>query len=206
MRGGSSQGLLVREWRLLTVRVHGRTGSQPPVNPRLRRLENDYRDLRLDFDADPNIVIQPIPPMPPEQYVITYRLPSLTLGPANTVQRTSQTTVILTLLSGYPREKPQATTSDPVFHPNFGAYVCIADFWSPGQSLSDIVRSIGDMLQFKKYNIRSPLNAIAAEWANANATSLPLSTVALGARGADLEISLGAAEAADDPMGGNPND
>jgi ubiquitin-protein ligase len=77
---------------------------------------------------------------------------------------------------GYPKDKPRAiAVGANVFHPNFGEYICIADFWSPAQSLVDIVFEVGEMLQWQKYNILSPLNAIAANWAASNRDSLPLS-------------------------------
>ena len=160
------------------------------MNPRLRRLENDYRELRSRFDGDPYVTITPLGPYPPDKYQIVYRVPSLRLDASNSLVRTQQTVVTITLPMGYPREKPHAETIDPVFHPNFGAYVCMADFWAPGQSLGDIVTSIADMLQFKKYNIRSPLNAVAAEWANENAQQLPLADIALGAAQHAVRLSL----------------
>lgn len=160
------------------------------MNPRLRRLESDYRELRSRYDGDPHITITPLGPFPPERYQLIYRVPSLRLDQSNAVQRTDQTIVTLTLPAGYPREKPHAETLDPIFHPNFGAYVCIADFWAPGQSLGDIVASIGDMLQYRKYNIRSPLNAVAAEWANAHAATLPLATIDLGSVVTGFTISV----------------
>ena len=161
------------------------------MNPRQRRLESDYRELRARFDGDPHVRITAVGPMPPEEYVIVYRVASLRVDGAGSPARIDTTVVTLTLPMGYPREKPHAVTADPVFHPNFGDYVCIADFWAPGQSLGDIVASIGDMLQYKKYNIRSPLNAIAAEWANSNAHSLPLGTVTLGEMAVPVDIVLG---------------
>lgn len=160
------------------------------MNPRLRRLEADYREIRRRFDADPNVTIVPIGPIPPDRYQIVYSVPSLRREGAKEVARTEQTTVIISLPMGYPREKPHAETADPVFHPNFGSYICIADFWAPGQSLSDIIVSIGDMLQFRKYNIRSPLNAVAAEWANAHAESLPLSNIEIGSVSTSINVDV----------------
>jgi len=161
------------------------------MNPRQRRLESDYRELRSRFDGDSNVRITAVGTMPPEEYILVYRVPSLRLDANSNPTRMDTTVVTLTLPMGYPREKPHAVTADPVFHPNFGEYVCIADFWAPGQSLGDIVASIGDMLQYKKYNIRSPLNAIAAEWANSNAHSLPLSNITLGENAVPVDIILG---------------
>jgi ubiquitin-protein ligase len=89
------------------------------------------------------------------------------------------TVVDFQLPSNYPKEKPRAIAHEVVFHPNFGDYVCIADFWSPAQSLVDIVLEVGEMLQWQKYNILSPLNAIAADWAVTKRESLPVGRVDL---------------------------
>lgn len=150
------------------------------MNPRLRRLEADYRELMERFEGDPSLTIIPLGAMPPERYQIVYRVPSLRLDDAGDPVRSELTVVTLTLPADYPRGKPYAESMDPVFHPNFGHYVCIADFWAPGQTLGDIVANIADMLQFRKYNIRSPLNAVAAEWANEHAASLPIGTIEVG--------------------------
>jgi len=83
----------------------------------------------------------------------------------------------VTLPPEYPREKPYLTTNYPVFHPNFGAYVCIADFWSPSQSLVDILVEVGDMLQWRLFNVKSPLNAVAARWSEENGWQLPVGNV-----------------------------
>jgi hypothetical protein len=38
------------------------------------------------------------------------------------------------------------------------------------------------MLQWKKYNIRSPLNALAAEWSQNNQNKIPLGSIEEGAK------------------------
>lgn len=161
------------------------------MTPRMRRLEADYRELRARFDADPYIEIQ-AEGQPPEQYTIIYRVPAL--RPSTTgVALVQQTVVHLTLGAQYPRMKPIAVSVDPVFHPNFGPHdnaICIADFWVPAQSLADIVVDIGDMLQYKKYNIQSPLNAQAANWTQSHKLEIPLEGhLELGATG--VSITLG---------------
>ena len=175
---------------------------RPEMNPRIRRLEADYRELRARFDGDPNITITPIGPMPPEKYQLIYRVQSLRLDGSNSPVRSNMTVVTLTLPADYPRGKPYAETIDQVFHPNFGAYVCIADFWAPGQTLADIVASIGDMLQYKKYNIRSPLNAVAAEWANTHAASLPIGNVEIGSFGQSVNVTMGSVSVVSENEGG----
>jgi hypothetical protein len=98
--------------------------------------------------------------------------------------------VELSLPAGYPREKPYCTTSTPIFHPNFGNYICIADTWSPSMTIVDTIVEIGDMLQYKLYNTGSPLNALAAKWVVDNLEKVPLSNVELIPL--EPEISLGA--------------
>jgi ubiquitin-protein ligase len=159
------------------------------MNPRLRRLENDYQEVRKRFDGDMRLKITPVGTNPPQQYQIIYSVPSLRIN-GNAPFIANNTVVNLTLPIGYPKDKPHAETLDEVFHPNFGSWICIADFWSPAQSLADIIVLIGDMLQWKKYNIRSPLNAIAAEWAVEHSAEIPLSDIELGT-GDPLEIKIG---------------
>ena len=127
------------------------------MNPRLRRLAADHDALLTAFAGHPAISITPTGARPPEHYQVTYSVPSLALNPANQVIRTEQTHIEIYLPPAYPREKPYLTTATPVFHPNFGAHVCIADHWSAGQTLVDIVTQVGDMLQWRTFNTRSPL-------------------------------------------------
>jgi ubiquitin-protein ligase len=160
------------------------------VNPRIRRLSADYEQLLRGFAGHPYIGIQPVGPPPPERYLITYRVPGLRLeADGVTLTRVSSFVVELQLPAGYPREKPYCSTADAVFHPNFGAHICIADFWNPSQSITDIVVQIGDMLQFRLYNTSSPLNAVAARWVADNINILPLGNVDLFP--IEPEVSIG---------------
>jgi ubiquitin-protein ligase len=148
-------------------------------SPRIRRLENDYQALRLRFDGHPFITVEPLGVLPPEQYRVVYRVPSLRLDAQNRPIITQMTVVDFQLPGNYPKEKPRAVASEQVFHPNFGEYVCIADFWSPAQSLVDIILEVGEMLQWQKYNILSPLDAVAADWAVKQRENLPVGRIDL---------------------------
>lgn len=162
-------------------------------SPRLNRLANDYSQLRMRFDGHPNIWVEPVGPHPPEAYNIIFDLPTLVPDPSrpsNKPRVSERTLVSLSLPQGYPKEKPRATTHEPIFHPNFSDYICIADFWSPAQSLSDIVLDIGQMLQWQKYNIHSPLNAVAAEWAVENADELPIGSIDIHTASSMPSISI----------------
>ena len=105
--------------------------------------------------------------------------------------RVEATNVEITLPNGYPRVPPIARTlaGDVVFHPNFSATkICLMDDWAPGVQLPDLIREIGEMLQWQKYNINSPLNASAAEWSQSHTHELPLSDHPIG--GAMVKIVI----------------
>ena len=157
------------------------------ISPRLRRLENDYQSIRTKFDGHPNIKVHAIGVTPPERYRVVYQVPSLRLDPQNRPIITNVTVVDFELPSGYPKDKPRAVAAEQVFHPNFGDYICIADFWSPAQSLSDIILEVGEMLQWQKYNILSPLNAVAANWASEQRANLPVGHIDL-AQGSQIVV------------------
>ena len=81
----------------------------------------------------------------------------------------------MNLSLGYPRRAPQCRMLTPVFHPNFDeASVCIGDFWAASEGLDDLVIRIGRMLCYQEYNSKSPLNGIAAKWAEQHAHLLPI--------------------------------
>lgn len=161
------------------------------MNPREKRLENEYRELRAAFDAEPNIEIIAMGPVPSDKYRIVYKVPSLRLNSQNQPIRVDATVVEIELPMGYPKVPPVARTiaGDVVFHPNFNATkICLADHWAPAQQLVDIVKEIGEMLQWQKFNIRSPLNAHAAEWSQQHPNQIPLSKIQLGTGEVSIKI------------------
>lgn len=160
------------------------------ASPRVKRLESDYQALRLKFDGHPYITVQAIGSTPPDKYRVIYRVPSMRLDPQNRPIITQLTVVDFELPMAYPKEKPRAVATEAVFHPNFGDYVCIADFWSPAQSLCDIVLEVGEMLQWQKYNILSPLDAVAADFAVKHISELPIGHIDLNAATAAPEVRL----------------
>lgn len=90
----------------------------------------------------------------------------------------------------YPREKPKCVLETPIFHPNFGSYICIGDFWAAGETLVDVIIKIGQMIMYQDYNPKSPLNAQAALWAKQNERYLPVDKRDLYQPEVDLDIEL----------------
>lgn len=155
------------------------------MNPRQKRLGADYRELKETYADDKCVEIIAIGPAPSDKYRIVYRVPAFHISSAGHPIRVTTTVVDIELPIGYPKVPPVARTvaGDVVFHPNFNeGKICLMDNWFPTAQLSDLVREIGDMLQWKKYNIKAPLNAIAAEWSQNNRRLVPIGDIELGVR------------------------
>ena len=93
---------------------------------------------------------------------------------------------------GYPREQPLCLALTPIFHPNVKERYCIADYWAAGEGLVDVIAKLADMIQYRIYNTRSPLDATAAYWAEQHPELFPVGDVALGQP--EVEIVLHGAE------------
>lgn len=149
---------------------------------RNRRLVADEKSMRTAFGGAAGAIrlIEAIG-NPPEKYVVEFRVVSK-LDAATEID-THRAEVQLT--SDYPRSGPACRMLTPVFHPNIDdSHICIGDHWAAGERLVDLVVRIGEMLAYQAYNIRSPLNAEAAMWADLNADKLPVDA-------RDLRANLG---------------
>lgn len=163
---------------------------------RLRRLASDYEQVMKDFANHKNIVVKPVGDIPPEKYHVTYYVNGIYLLPDGQIETLNKHEVEITLHADYPRYKPVCTIMTPIWHPNFrDGQICIGDIWGAGESLSDIIINIGDMIQYKSWNTASPLSADAAAWAMDNRHLFPVGNIELNiahseADSVDVEIDL----------------
>lgn len=146
------------------------------MNPRLRRLQADYDAVRDTFSGHPNVKITPVGKrLPPEVYRAEFALTGLALKgsrPENLdfheveVSEVSTHVVEIMLPRLYPAEKPYVVPKTPIFHPNIQEYYCLVDdeYWAPSTKLVDLIAKIGDMIQYRVYNLSSPLDGLAAHW------------------------------------------
>jgi ubiquitin-protein ligase len=142
---------------------------------RLRRLQADSEEMQRCFREHAKIRLVEAQGVPPEKYVLEYRIRSLV--PADSggkhVRTIHRAEILLPI--DYPRRPPFCRMTTPVFHPNIDPQkICIGDHWSAGQSLAQLVVRIGEMLSYQSYNVKSPLNGEAAAWAEQNVERLPL--------------------------------
>ena len=150
------------------------------MTARMRRLMSDYEQVKKDFAGHKYIVVTPIGTEPPEQYHVTYFVNGIYLLPDGKIETLGRHEVEITLHADYPRYKPICRILTPIWHPNFrDGQICIGDIWGAGESLTDIIINIGDMIQYKSWNSSSPLSADAAQWAIENKHLFPVGNLNL---------------------------
>lgn len=145
------------------------------LSPRIRRLKLDHEQLLQRFAGWPLIRITGSAGLPPEVYRFVYHVKGLFVAANGEIQERPQHHLEVNLSLGYPRRAPQCRMLTPVFHPNFDeATVCIGDFWAASEGLDDLIIRIGRMITFQEYNTKSPLNGLAAKWAEQHAHLFPV--------------------------------
>ncbi len=157
-----------------TPNVNQLVAAKVPM--RTRRLIADARQMAAAFTNFPLIRIKSTTGDPAERYQIEYQVHSFDRGKKAPVPR-EQHLVEIQLTADYPRLGPKCRMLTPIFHPNIDpATICVGDHWTAGERLVDLVIRIGEMLAYQAYNIKSPLDAEAAMWADLNANKLPTDT------------------------------
>lgn len=150
--------------------------------PRLRRLQSDFEMVSRLFAANPRIRMISADGQPPERYTFLIQVAGLAPEAGDAFRAAPEHRVEVYLPADYPRRPPVCRMLSPVFHPNIDPQkICIGDHWSAGQSVALLVVRIAEMLCFQSYNLKSPLNAVAAAWAEKNIDRLPLERVDLTA-------------------------
>ena len=145
------------------------------MQARLRRLTADFAQVSGLFSEHPYIRLVRTEGNPAERYFFAFNVQGLvpTGEDAFTQIGVHQAEVFLPM--DYPRRPPFCRMLTPVFHPNIDPQkICIGDHWSAGQSLAQMVVRVAEMICFQSYNLKSPLNAKAAAWAEQNPAALPL--------------------------------
>ena len=154
------------------------------MHPRLRRLNADYEMVLRAFQNHPYIQILNAEGTPPEKYTFAMQLQGLSPDGEDSFVPCQYHQAEVFLPIDYPRRPPFCRMTTAVFHPNIDPQkICIGDHWSAGQSLAQMVVHIAEMICYQSYNLKSPLNAKAAAWAEQNLASLPLFQ-------ADLSVGL----------------
>ena len=160
--------------KVTTVASAAPAASKLPM--RTRRLMADAKDMEaLTATANGPIRLLNTVGDPPEIYRIEFDVRGLERDSHGDPIPRDRHTAEVQLTADYPRLAPMCRMLTPIFHPNIdGATICIGDHWTAGERLVDLVVRIGEMIAFQAYNIKSPLDAEAAMWADLNVDKLPI--------------------------------
>jgi len=146
-------------------------------NIRIRRLENDLRQVQQLPRLTANRVQFSSEGEPPTRYVVTYRVKGLVGRSVEDIREQTRFDVEFQLTDEYPKTAPVVTARQRVWHPNFwrNQKVCIdAEHFAASQSLSELVVRVGEMIQYQVYNLSDPANRDAAEWVLGNEHRFPI--------------------------------
>jgi ubiquitin-protein ligase len=146
-------------------------------SPRIRRLLLDHEALTRRLVNWSVVQIVGTAGLPPEIYRFHYNVKGLYVAGGGQIMERNSHVLEVNLPLAYPRRAPQCRMLTPVFHPNFDdSQVCIGDFWAASEGLDDLIIRIGRMICYQEYNIKSPLNGLAAKWVEQNTNLLPIDT------------------------------
>lgn len=157
------------------------------------RLRNDYGRIRDLVDRSDLIHVRATEGTPPEKYLIRFTCKGVekVLPSGRPVYRESHE-VSIYLHAEYPLKQPQLKWVTPIFHPNIhvtGA-VCIGAWW-PAKTLDELLLTLGEMIQYKNFDPKDPMNSRAATWALRNKGVFPVDSRNLKGQSISEMIILG---------------
>jgi ubiquitin-protein ligase len=145
---------------------------------RAKRLLKDLQSL-IALDENSDLIKVNYQGNPPERYRVIYFCKSLIWIEGNGAPSFSgRHELEIYLHKDYPRRPPALKWHTNIFHPNIlppqkNGGVCIGS-WTAAETLDKLCLRIGEMLQYKSYNITDPLDEEAAKWVKQHLNILPV--------------------------------
>jgi ubiquitin-protein ligase len=139
-------------------------------SPRIRRLRSDLKALEA-LKGDSTILSFEAYGNPPDEYLVRFRGKGFERRASESavyVRKSHE--VRIRLGASYPREVPELHWRTPIFHPNISGAgaVCLGGYgthWVPSLNLDELCEMLWDMIRYQNYDVTSPYNRDAAEWA-----------------------------------------
>ncbi len=165
------------------------------------RLRNDHRAVRDLVNRSELIHILATDGDPVEKYVIQFTCKGVEKvnSSGHPVYR-EEHEVSVYLHAEYPLKQPQLKWLTPIFHPNIhvtGA-VCIGAWWA-AKTLDELLLTLAEMVQYKNFDPKDPMNSKAAAWALRHKQLFPVDKRRL--KGQSLEELIVLGETEDDDFG-----
>jgi len=164
-------------------------------SPRIRRLRSDLAALEK-LRAESSVFRFKAIGQPPQHYTVSFQGTSLARDRGKVGPRDHHE-VEIKLGASYPRTMPEIRWLTPIYHPNISeiGMVCLGAYgthWVPSLALDELCVMLWDMARYQNYDIRSPYNREAAQWAaNQGTFRFPMDARSLR----DSRVALGRVEA-----------
>jgi len=164
------------------------------------RLRNDLKSVQSLVNRSELIHIVTTDGDPPEKYLIRFTCKGVEkLNSSGSPKFRESHDVSVYLHAEYPLKQPQLKWLTPIFHPNIhvtGA-VCIGAWW-PAKTLDELLLTLAEMVQYKNFDPKDPMNSRAAAWALRNKHLFPVDKRSL--KGRSLEDLIVVGETEDDDL------
>jgi ubiquitin-protein ligase len=166
---------------------------------REKRLRNEYKLVRGLVDRSDFIHIMATEGNPPEKYLIRITCKGVEkVSPSGRPVYRDLHEVSIYLHAEYPFKQPQLKWLTPIFQPNIhvtGA-VCIGAWWA-AKTLDELLLTLGEMIQYKNFDPKDPMNSRAATWALRNKSLFPVDSRDLKGKSISEMIVIGEEESDD---------
>jgi len=139
-------------------------------SPRTRRLRSDHKSLET-LVSQSTIFEFTAHGSPPESYEVRFLGKGLQRpNPYQSPTDQDIHKVRIRLGASYPRVMPEMQWLTPFYHPNVSAagMVCLGGYgtyWVPSLNLDELCEMLWDMIRYANFDITSPYNRDAADWA-----------------------------------------
>ncbi|HSP06002.1 MAG TPA: ubiquitin-conjugating enzyme E2 [Acidobacteriota bacterium] len=164
------------------------------MNRKEIRIKNDYEEM-LKLKAESSIIDFQANGTPPTRYFLKFNCPGISLDGEGKPTILQEHRCQIVLGAQYPSQPPDVTWQTPIYHPNIKLQaVCHSGQWAPSWSLAEFVSELADMARYVKFNLQSPLDTKAAEWAKKNLHMFPLDSRPIRDKAAKMVIRIKPAE------------
>lgn len=140
-------------------------------------MQKEYEEIRQKFAKTKYIRVIPNDKDPPDEYVIVYDVVGAGMKNGQMME-VQQHIVHIYLPHNFLEIGPATTFRTPHYHPNIypnsNKFCAFAGSYRAGESLSDFIFRLGEVIQYKNFNLDSPANRDAANWAKFKKTMFPL--------------------------------
>ncbi len=143
----------------------------------LRRLRAEYQQIKKTFRKTRWIKVYPNKKDPPDEYLVIYKVNGIGLKDGNFIE-VKKVICVIHLGYNYFDVGPTCTILSPHYHPNIypnsSKFCAFSSAFRASEDMANYILRLGEVLQYKNYNLESPANIEAANWAKHNKKMFPL--------------------------------